>query len=83
MIKETQPAIIIEVKVQPNANKSEICGKMADGSLKIKVKAPASENKANAELINILSEAFDTKKSNIEIISGKTNTRKKIKIKTH
>jgi uncharacterized protein len=51
-----------------------------DGSLRIKIKAPPVDGKANEYLIEYLSEVFKIKKKNIEIISGHTNSHKRINI---
>lgn len=43
---------------------------MPDGTLKIKLTAPAIENRANEALINFLSEKLDLPKKAIVIIHG-------------
>ena len=52
----------------------------ADGSFRIKIKAPPVDGKANEYLIEYLSEVFDLPKKNISIISGFTNSHKRINI---
>ena len=42
--------VILYIKATPNASKNEICG-LYNGALKVKIKAPAVENKANEELV--------------------------------
>ena len=42
--------LILHIKAVPNSSKNEICG-LFDNALKVKIKAPAVENKANEELI--------------------------------
>lgn len=68
---------IIEVKVKPNAPKSEIIGKDEQGYLKVALKAPAHEGKANKELIKFLSKHY---KKRVEIITGKTSKIKRIRL---
>lgn len=70
---------ILTVYLQPGARKSEIVG-LHDGHIKIKVKAPPVDGKANAALINFLSEFFNTPKSSIKIISGDKSRLKKVAI---
>ena len=70
---------ILTVYLQPGAKKSEIVG-LHDGNIKIKVKAPPVDGKANAALINFLSEFFDVPKSSITIISGDKSRLKKVAI---
>lgn len=61
----------ITVKIQPNAKKSEIVGREGD-VLKIRIKAPPVEGKANDELIRFLSKEWKIPKSEIKIVYGKT-----------
>ena len=71
---------ILKIKVIPRASKNKIVGKMADGTLKIKLKALPVDGKANEELVRFLSEEFDVKKERVRIISGKTGRKKIIEI---
>ncbi|MBI4930954.1 MAG: DUF167 domain-containing protein [Bacteroidetes bacterium] len=52
----------------------------ADGSLRIKIKAQPVNGKANAYLVEYLSEVFGLPKKNIEIISGFTSSHKRLNI---
>jgi len=67
--------IILKLYVVPNSSRSSICGEY-NGRLKIKISAPAVENKANKEIIKFISKYLKIKKSNIEIKHGKTSKRK-------
>ncbi|HNU95916.1 MAG TPA: DUF167 domain-containing protein [Candidatus Magasanikbacteria bacterium] len=71
----------IKVKVIPKSKENKIVGPMANGVLKIKITAPATDNKANEELIKFLSEEMKKKKSQIKIISGFTSREKIVEIK--
>jgi hypothetical protein len=71
--------MIILIKVITNAKKNEFIS-FKNNILKIKLNAIREKNKANLKLINFLSKNFNIPKSNIQIISGKTSTIKKIKI---
>lgn len=51
-----------------------------DNSFRIKIKAPPVDGKANEYLVKYLSEVFEIPKKNIEIISGFTNSHKRINI---
>jgi len=70
----------ISVKITPRSSKNEITNTLPDGTLKIKLKAPPVDGKANEELIKFLSEEFKTPKSKIKIIKGLTNKNKIIEI---
>ncbi len=73
-------AITFSVKVRPSATKTQAKSKLADGSYKIDVAAVPEDNKANLELIRFLAGEFHVSKSNIEILSGQTNSKKIIRI---
>jgi len=70
----------IKIRVIPRAKKTEIVGALADGTLKIKLKAPPVDGKANEELIEFLSEKFDVAKSKIKIVRGEKGRNKVIEI---
>lgn len=70
---------IFSVKVQANAKKNEVVS-FDNGTYKIKISAPAIDNKANKELINYLSKVTGVRKSDIKIISGEHSHNKRIKI---
>ena len=69
----------IQIKVVPNAKKSEIVGNEA-GLLKIKLKAPPVDGKANIELIKFLSDYLDIPKSQITIVHGETGRTKLVEV---
>lgn len=71
--------ISLALHVQPNARKNEIVGLHGD-ALKVKIAAPAADNKANAALIDFLSEVLAVPKSAIIIRRGATGRRKMIEI---
>ncbi len=72
--------MLLKIKVVPHSSKNEIVGPMADGTIKIKLKAPPVDGQANQELIKFLSEEYKTPKSQIEIIKGLTGKNKTVKI---
>jgi len=69
--------ISLSIKAQPKASKSEFCGLYGEDAIKIRIKAPAVEGKANKELIRFLSKSFKIAKSAILFKSGQQS---KIKI---
>ena len=76
---EKDDHFILRVKVQPRAKKSEIVG-VQDDRLKVRLKAPPVDGKANAELVRFLSTLLDVSKSKVEIVSGQTSRLKTVKI---
>lgn len=65
----------IKVRVAPRAKRESV--EPYEDGLKVYLKAPALEGKANKRLIEMLSEHFKVKKYNISIIKG-LSTREKI-----
>jgi uncharacterized protein (TIGR00251 family) len=70
-----------DVKVVPRSSRSAIAGKMADGSLKVKVAAVPEKGKANAVLCELLAREFGVAVRDVEVISGAASTRKRIRIR--
>lgn len=77
---DAQKGAAITVKVTPHAKKNEITGLLEDGTIKIKVTAPAVEGAANEALIEFLSDLFKIKKNQIEIVVGQTSERKLVSL---
>ena len=70
----------IRVKVTPRATKSEVVGKMTDGTLKVRIAAPPEKGKANAELCDLLARHFGVASSAVSVVSGQSSSRKLVKI---
>ncbi len=72
--------IYFNVKVIPGAQKTEIRGEMADGTLKIALAAKPEKGEANHELANYLAKGLGVRKYQIKIVSGLTGKSKLIKV---
>ncbi|MGH8660453.1 MAG: DUF167 domain-containing protein [Burkholderiales bacterium] len=71
--------LTVTLHAQPNAKKNEIAG-LHGGALKVKIAAPAVDNKANAALIDFLGETLDVPRFAIIIRHGATGRRKVVEI---
>lgn len=71
--------LLLFCHLQPNASKSEFSGLHGD-RLKIRIKAPAVDGKANAALIDFLSDEFSVTKNQIKIEQGELGRQKNIRI---
>lgn len=69
----------LRVRVQPGAKKNEISGEYQN-SLKIKLKAPAAQNKANKELKEFLAEKLEIKPREILLETGQKSRNKLVLI---
>ena len=65
--------------IQPGAKQSRIAGLHGD-ALKVRIAAPAVDNKANAALIEFLSETLGVPRSAIAIRRGSMGRRKLVEI---
>jgi len=73
--------MIIEVHVTTNAKKKQIT-KMSKRHFRVSLISVPDKGKANKELLSLLSEHFNTAKSNISIIKGMSSKNKVIEIST-
>ncbi len=70
---------IFAVKVKPNSKQQSI-EEQPDGSLKVHLKSPPLDGKANQELIVLLAKKFKVPKSVIAIKSGLSSRNKLVEI---
>ena len=68
------------VRVQPRASKDEISGEW-QGALRVRLTAPAVENRANEALITFLAELLKTSKAAVRIQSGEHGRSKRVEIR--
>ncbi len=78
-IHETNEGCVVRVLAHPNAKRSGVTAVTQD-SLEVSLKAPPTKNKANSELIEVLSRVFDVSKSEIKFISGMQSKEKFLSI---
>lgn len=71
--------LTLHVHVQPGSKTSGIAG-MHGGALKIRVAAPAVDNRANAALVEFLHRYLDLAPSRIRILRGARGRRKVVEI---
>lgn len=70
---------ILTVNVKPNSKQQSI-QEQPDGSLKVHLKSPPVDGKANQELIVLLAKKFNLSKSSIAIKSGFSSRNKLVEI---
>ena len=71
--------LIFQAKVIPRASQNAWLA-TADQGIRIRIKAPPVDGKANQALIAYLSKLFGVKKSHIEVLSGETGRNKRFKV---
>lgn len=73
------PSVTFAVRVQPRASRDEISG-IVDGALKVRLTAPAFENRANQALCEFLASLLKRPKSAVRIIGGERSRTKRVAI---
>ncbi|RPI88883.1 MAG: DUF167 domain-containing protein [Planctomycetaceae bacterium] len=68
--------VILPVQAQPGARQNAIVGEHA-GRLKVAVTQAPEKGKANKALIEVLATGLGVKRSQVELISGETNSQKR------
>ena len=79
-ISSRDGAVIFRVRVQPRARRDEIAGVIA-GALKVRLQAPALEDRANLALCEYLAVLLKTPKSAVRILGGERSRIKRIEIR--
>ena len=69
--------LYLSCHLQPKAKTDEFSGLHGD-SLKIRIKAPPVDGKANAYLIKFLAKAFGVAKRDVEILGGDLSREKRL-----
>ena len=73
------PAVVIHVKVKPNARVSTLT-RTDDGTWLAQIKSPPIDGKANEELIALVAECFRCRRSCVSIKSGASGRMKRVSI---
>lgn len=72
--------MIVAVRVQPRSSRDEIAGVM-NGEMKVRLRAPAVEDRANEALCAYLAELLKRPKAAVRILSGQRSRSKRVEIR--
>jgi uncharacterized protein (TIGR00251 family) len=72
--------VVFKVRVQPRASRDEVAG-VIEGALKIKIQAPAIQNRANEAVCEYLATLLKTAKSAVRILGGERSRMKRVEIR--
>jgi uncharacterized protein (TIGR00251 family) len=72
--------LILSVYVQPNARTTEVAGAHGD-DLKVRIAAPAVDNKANVALTAFIARALGVPPSSVSVRHGATSRRKMLEVR--
>jgi uncharacterized protein (TIGR00251 family) len=79
-LQKREGGVIFPVRVQPRASKDEIAGVMG-GALKVRLRAPALEGRANDALCEFLAELLKTPRAAVRILSGHYSRSKRVEVR--
>ena len=75
----SRSGVVLAVRVQPRASRDEVAGAI-EGALKIRLCAPAVENRANEALTEFLAGVLKVSRSSVRILSGERGRTKRVEI---
>ncbi|MBN1613853.1 MAG: DUF167 domain-containing protein [Deltaproteobacteria bacterium] len=76
-ISTTTKGIIFSILVLPRSPRNEVAGAV-DGALKLRIAAPPTEGKANAECMRYLSQLLRVPKAQVALIGGHKSRKKTV-----
>ncbi len=81
MVSEDNESCILKVRVQPKASRNQVDG-FQEGTLRLRVTAPATEGQANAGVIALLAKCLGVSKSKLLIVRGHGSRDKMVSVDT-
>ena len=75
-----QKGSALAVRVTPRASHNEIVEVLDDGTIKVRIAAPPSDEEANTALIEFLAEILGVPKSRLDIVAGAAGRDKLISV---
>lgn len=75
----TRAVLQLDLQVQPNARRSEFAGLHGE-RLKVRIAAPAVDNKANQLLLDFIAERFQLPRGKVMIAQGERSRAKIVRI---
>ena len=72
--------LVLCVHAQPGAKRTEVAGLHGD-ALKIRVAAPALEDRANAALVDFIAERLGVARRDVTLVSGERSREKRFEIR--
>jgi uncharacterized protein len=73
--------VLLPIRAQPGARKAGVIGEQA-GALKVGVTAPPQDGRANAAVVELVSELLRLKRSQVELVAGLKDRNKKLLIRS-
>ncbi|MBL0141161.1 MAG: YggU family protein [Betaproteobacteria bacterium] len=74
-------AVVLSIHAQPQARRTEVVGLHGE-SLKVRVAAPALDNRANEALIAFIAERFGVARRDVTLLSGEKSREKRLSVRS-
>jgi uncharacterized protein (TIGR00251 family) len=78
-IRESPGSVSFLVRVQPGASRTAISGEW-QGAVRIRIAAPARDDRANEALIRLLADRFKVPAAAVKITHGEHNRTKRVEV---
>ena len=75
---QTREGVALSVQATPRAARSEFAGLYGEDALRVRLRAPPVDGKANAALLTFLAEAFGLPKRDVVLMQGATGRHKRV-----
>ena len=72
--------VVLRVVVQPRASRTAVVGSY-DGRLKVALKAPPVDGKANGELVRFIAGILQARRSDVRLLQGEASRRKRVLVR--
>ncbi len=76
-VRESKDGVLLNLRVSPQARNTSLDGLYGGSALKVRISAPPTDGRANAELKDFLAGIFDVAPSKFEVVKG-TSSRDKV-----
>jgi len=81
-ITPTEDGILINLRVSPGAKRTSIEGPYGESAIRLRVAAPPTDGKANAEVECFLAEILGTPRSDIKLVRGTSSKDKVVLVRS-
>lgn len=72
--------LIVRLRVQPRAGRTAFAEPFGD-ALKVKLKAPPVDGRANAELLRFVADSFGVSRSAVRLVGGQQSRTKQLRVR--
>jgi len=80
--RHTDQGWVLTIRAQPGAARTQVAGPYGD-ALRIRIAAPAADNKANTELVRFLADTLGVPKSAVTLLRGHSSRDKSVLVEPH